>query len=706
MDSPPRTAKKLTPAEVNRIIQPKICKVVTKYGTGAGYFVRPALGLLMSSFHLVGAMRPKSIEGRYPEILLAILLQQGYVSYTDERWDVTDKIACMSSAARFLLSFNINISELFLPCVQRVSVEEMLAFLHDEHWNAESIFERLRSKAVGESSAFASSDTDRVLSAILMSNDYLDATGCITSKMHSLTSVDDFVIAEPSENVKFFSCKRFSDAEVRDFQSTHFMTQEALFIDLKQCFADKEVFLYPSSDQITIQFAGETLRGKVTFPSYLDAEKMRLNYAYYNTALIQVTHFPDGSVFKQGHAFINTGYPIESVMSGMEIGERVYYAGYPDAGDYLFCQNMIASISESLHRRKIKLDISIASESLGAPIFMQRDGALYFLAIMSSEKGRAVIIDFEKWLNPDLGIAETLLDEFYDFCPMKRYESDVEAEVLPLLSYMLEHNLMRRLTKKNFCDYLTAHTDFTTRAVILSAARHQLLNDEDAFIFPEFKAEKIESDAVEDEQLIVHRADPEKAASAREALRHLHSCVINVSRGRLQHGLFYYGALGDPTIPVVHDICMTKKFHEHHFGGRRIEPVSVSTLIADTAITPINDELRAHQLFYARAFKLLAAQAKARDKIIIGLYFLSINAYPLRVCSNPTAEEIHKTSRFFYSVVSNSATFFMHHYAGTDIDPQWQPLVVDSFSVGAEPSVPLVYYEEDSLESSRSRRTL
>ncbi|MBX9703524.1 MAG: hypothetical protein K2X39_05170, partial [Silvanigrellaceae bacterium] len=65
---------------INKEIQAKFCKIVSPYGEGTGYIIDDKNGLIISSFHLISAVKPLSILKVITNpYILSVLYSAGYI---------------------------------------------------------------------------------------------------------------------------------------------------------------------------------------------------------------------------------------------------------------------------------------------------------------------------------------------------------------------------------------------------------------------------------------------------------------------------------------------------------------------------------------------------------------------------------------------------------------------------------------------------
>ena len=118
--------------------------------------------------------------------------------------------------------------------------------------------------------------------------------------------------------------------------------------------------------------------------------KVLKNFAYFDTVPLEITTFSDNTPF-QGRHVILTGNPIEPLPEDLsvEVGEEVYFGGYPLTQEtYTFSVGMIAAIEDTGIRRDFVIEGNVLPGNSGSPVFIQREGKIYWLGVISSEVAR------------------------------------------------------------------------------------------------------------------------------------------------------------------------------------------------------------------------------------------------------------------------------------------------------------------------------
>ncbi len=639
------TSKILTDSEVNEKIQSKFCKVISEYGEGTGYIFDDEKGMVLSSFHLVGAVKTLQLQyDNNPDLIkiCGLLYLNGYM----ER------------------DFRLTTQALQVTSEQNINLE-------------------LKSEKSISSVVNGSSQSD------------------ITLKPDEIKDI------VTKYNIKHQLFNLFTEGNYK-----------------------KQVGLL--SKTVEIQYDGERLQGEINLP--ILSEKILKNYAYFDAVPIKITFFEDGSSFSSKHKIINTGEkidPLPQTESPLKIGEKIYFGGYPlTQKEYTFSTGMISAFTYSEKRTSIVIEAPIAPGNSGSPVFLQRNGKVYSIGIITSEVAHVSekILDFKKNLQAnrteiiiegqtraaDFGLMgsiretiETLLnnlstgkgkateirnietlynenfvnhdelviDQFLDFLVPKK-KHDIKQQKIKLFEYINQKKLTR-LGKEDIIDYLNNNADQMTRQVIFYQISQKAISPESFISFPPVRL-------TEDQPLPEDNRIFSPDLFQRQPLSSLYRYALSVSQDRIIDGQYNFN--NNDNIPIRQNTFVTQKFFcDHIGGGNRREAkeiadevaerrnISVSSTIPENSLYDINIEIQNSQNNYKQA------HVETRELAVGGLknlFFRTENEYPLQVRSDQLFVSQIRSS-FFYATIKKDNMYYMHHFEGTEAKSSWVALNVE-----------------------------
>lgn len=725
----------LSKIEVNKQIQQKFCKIITPYGEGTGYIVDDKNGLILSSFHLVGGVKTKKFDSlsladnlndEDTKNICAVLWQNGYLN--NNGLIVKDAFNLKSEG-------QINLEP--KKDINPKKIEEIFKKRPSLKTEILSIFKQQNEKEPFTLQIKKTQESDYYkIIAILSKNGYLDAEIRITSKTFKITSekeIDltlkqnfpwDFTVNNSPKNLIV------TPNEMQEIFEKRPNLKSAILSIFNKGFYEKDVSLL--SETVEIQYDRERMFGTIFFPEGKDKEKIKKNYAYFDIVPIKINSFEDDYCFSDGANLddtkcIDAGKQIEFLSKDEElpmIGEKIYFGGYPlTQKEYTFSTGMISSITTEGPKKTFVIEAPVAPGNSGSPVFIQRNGEIYLIGIISSEVARISEKMYElrntnnnqsKNIEPiqygniglygSLGeITEALLgnlstgkgkvielkdiSDLYDdklieqygisieqsldfFVPKKKYDPE---QKIPLFQYISDKKITQ-LTQKDICDYLCGNADEKTRKMIFSKIYR---NDIKGHIkFPEYKLDKdITGENIEDK---IKTSDDE----SKKLLKHLYEYTLLVSQNKLKDNQFQFS---DNNIPTYSKKCITHKFFKDHIGGSNKEQnknianiksqerknVSVSTTIDGKDELSIKNEVENSQKIYEKAEQDGQKLANEKKQYLIGCFFQTTNQYQLYTCKDQSSLQ-HKKQAFFYGVVKKNNTYFMHHFAGTQEKKSWK----------------------------------
>ena len=732
--------KELSPVEVNKKIQSKFCKVITPYGEGTGYFVDDEKGLLLTSFHLVGQIKPiqYKIENDNDFKIITILSKKGYL---DSQFRVESKISFeMLSKINLELDFIIQSPQITFHMYNLFNIlvtPEQAFKISNDVKIQEKVFELFEKKTYFD----IKSDSDLKIICILLCKDLLfqkDGSNFyfkdINIKRESISNILK-IHSNFSMNLNNFIFKDMiisvTPEEAKNLNEDPIVSKK-----LNSFFSDflykKEITYLP--DEIEIEYDNQRLFGKVLFPKTHDGNKVLSNYAFFDTAPIQITSFEDGTLFSDKIKILDTGDKIDFLPKEdhIEIGEKIYFGGFPlGHEEYTFSIGMVSSIICKDNRTQIVIEAPIAPGHSGCPTFIQRNGKLYYVGGIISEiavisdkllnirqllktapeymplidtnnnkkitdlteilkelteglmgnlstgKGKALQIQgLETLWNIDN--QPYLVDRFLDFSVGKNTSP---PKALKLFEY-INKKKTPILTGEDLHDYLCnwSGSDPETRKMIFSQVSYQ--KDWKAHIF---------INAMLNDDILPNNLNIEGQGPDQNKLRTFYKYIFRVSNGKLKNNQIVYT---DEDALIYKDAGITRKFYIDHIIGKnrkeqskkskekaserfKLGKVTVSTVLAENSLNDLNNEVKNSQDFY-KAAEQKTIETIPNNSYIKSLFFKTQEAHRLIEYKKETKEYSTNTkSHFFYSVAKKGDSFFIHHFARIEPKPEWNKLTLE-----------------------------
>lgn len=398
---------------------------------------------------------------------------------------------------------------------------------------------------------------------------------------------------------------------------------------LKKAYFDRYISLMDSNDPIEIHMDGEVFYGEVALPQ---GNKDRLvNFAKHDTALIRITQLPDGRPYPDPAFAADFGGKIPELSSQVKptVGETVYYAGYPLGHEELLCsKGMVSCVTSSNNKETLVLEAPIAPGNSGGPVFVVRDGSLFFVGLISSEvaqvsekirvisdqlknykgvslnsgginltetqnllgvgltetvlgnlstgKGNAIRVTFNDLITdiPDLDIVRRdIFREAPQFFVPRRIKPETR-EPIRLFEFVTAQGILR-LHASELRRFLDLYADNTTKM----SANHFFSNLTESdyidfscyeHVWPE--GDMLSSDASFNSMLNVERSDAYDKNQAEAALKSLYDFAINVGLGRIKKGQYIHGPTASHSglsgLFVTRKSMLAEKFFQDHMCGQ------------------------------------------------------------------------------------------------------------------------------------------
>lgn len=746
----------LSDVAVNKLIQPKFCKIITEYGEGTGYIADDATGKIVSSFHLVGAIKPVAfpIQTEIDLKLICILLNMGYL---DSELRLTEHALALESVDEFKKQLdtisNTFTSEKKWPLVLHaqsivlpVGAQEFKILVSPEEASElmknPDIVGKILNAFKNKTAYSINNEKELKVLCILFCKRYLNNN---LMPIQELSSEEDlnkvFKIDKPfTLDLKVSSFSKFEITVSADEFGKIIETTD----QLKRVFEifdhgnyEKDVSLLTQT--VEIQYGEERLFGKIYFPENTSDHKNILrNYAYLDSVPIQIISYEDGTPFMDGKKCLDTGNSFQIFSEELlpQIGEKVYFGGYPlTQQEYTFSVGIISGILEEGTKKVFILEASIVPGNSGSPIFIQRNGKMHWIGVISSEvarvseemlemrnklnnntygnmqignfsfmgafkeiidttlnnlstgKGKAMAVYDPKSLYENINRDIQFVDQYLDFLVPKQKNRNKKrttkvektTEKISLFEYINDKRLTR-LTKKNLIEYIRENADLATRRAIFANINPELVG-EGYIELPQGRLAQDLKPAELRQQNRFHAAQGDA-----DSLYSLYSKAFLVSEGSLINNLYQYT---DDTIPVYEKNYVTQKFLQDHIAGQnkwdsiekadeiaeRRDGIFVSTTIKETELKKINEEVKDRQSFYRTSEKLAQEYSAEKDKgyTVKSIIYQTRETYSMQVREDKTSSA-HCNTAFFYSVATKGDSYFMHHFAGTKVKNDWDKL--------------------------------
>lgn len=757
------TERDYTDVEINRLIEPKFCKVVTDYGKGTGFFIDDEKGILLTSFHLFGAVQPSRVISLSDIFSIKLWLTLLVNEYIDSENKPTEKSRQLVSSNDIDLSAgkitNKEVCRDDCKLIMSDDLEDQSFFTRHDPDIKQKLFLTLKNDPVtlNGKDVFIEIKEYLILCEILLKNGYIDEECRPTRKAKDLTSKESISleIKEEAISTSYFINElsiqiSISKRSVNIPEMIKGDVKKELFEKFRKSWREKEVILFSTTAEI--HFDDEILIGKIYFEERRNCKNLSINYAYHDTVPVRITHFEDGTKFSDRVKVINTGRKISlgvenydqdvSMLDSppgirniggaeLEIGETVYYGGYPITQEnYSFSRGMISSISCLGNREFLVIEAPIVPGNSGAPVFIQRNGQVFFVGIISSEvaqisesiheiqgnlanmrggvsessggrsvnyvgalreltdvllgnlstgKGKATIIrdlaqlfnDSEDWISR---ILNELFNQPYDFLVPKK-KSPREDASLRLFEYINRCGITQ-LRMSDMLDYMDTRDKQTKRAVASAISRKGINNGRNYVCFD--LAESLTDDV--DPKIIKQDTDRINVSNddIRGIMVYLYTCVYLVSRGIVISNQFRFEARKE--IPVHSSGWITQKFFSDHFGGsnrRDARKVADDTserrgerITTSTTIVSTSLTHFSGEISRQQQFYKSILEIASKNSSDRGRILTSVYFLTLEEYQLEVRSvqpvDRHPRSRFFYSVIEKDERFYAHHFAGTE----------------------------------------
>jgi len=383
----------LNEVEVNNQIQAKFFKVISDYGECTGYMIDDQKGLMLSSFHLISAIKPIKITTEFDAYINSFLHSIGYI---DEEFRL--KKEALEVKSREEIIEKIRQLEIVKEITKRVRItpKDIKDFLNDikrKSWMDQAIKDVLKNSE--NRFHFNENDPGQTKLAItLAKSGYLNDKFCPTEKLKKIILPNDLTDIIPiTESYTLL----FKEMDVKIFQKT-----KGILIDEQSGFPDRifQFFQKGKSEKdvvllsrtVEIECDNEILIGEIQIPKDIksdEEQRVLKNFAYFDTMPIKIIGFKNGSQLTDGTKVILTGKEIPPIPEDEEepmIGEKVYFGGYPLTQQvYTFSTGIISAVTFSGYRICFVIEAPIAPGNSGSPVFIQRNGQIYFIGIINSE---------------------------------------------------------------------------------------------------------------------------------------------------------------------------------------------------------------------------------------------------------------------------------------------------------------------------------
>ncbi len=388
---------------VNKQIQPKFCKVSSLYGEGTGYIIDHDQGVVVSSFHLIGAIKPlkiTSLEEFKSLEICSVLYACGYIDY--ELRLTKDAMALESESEMIRKITETKVEKLIIKSIKidPAHIEEILGEALFKDWMLKELQRLfLTSSDAKERFKFDQNNNKqlKIATALSMSG-FLDGEFFLAQQsrirgFEVLVSDLKTIIPDTQKFTVMHRTPLLTEEEGQKLKTPFIEKQPNLRKEILKFFKrgqlEKDVVLL--SKTVKIKCDGELLVGEIRFPEDADEEKkktMLRNFAYFDAVPLSIISFQDDSPFMGGNKLIYTGKKIEPLPKNEEvqIGEKVYFGGYPLTQQaYTFSTGVIAAVTTLESRTCFVIEAPIAPGNSGSPVFIQRKGELYWIGVINSE---------------------------------------------------------------------------------------------------------------------------------------------------------------------------------------------------------------------------------------------------------------------------------------------------------------------------------
>ncbi|AYV76547.1 MAG: hypothetical protein Terrestrivirus8_40 [Terrestrivirus sp.] len=404
MDSQFNTA--LNDCDVNKLIQRKFCRVITDYGEGTGYIENDEERLIVSSFHLMGAIKKNIKITQFNKFdnrnILSILHTLNYI---DNEFRLNGNLSNIT--AEEIINKIKALSEIkMIPKTVVINPENVKKIL-DNDMNKNIILQHIKQGLDNKSYIFPLHTTDwHIIASALYLSGYLNQNFNVIKAC----TIDDLMKIIPvtqSLNVSTITIKS-TDGDIRDIIIHDNNITNKLVEILKK--VEKEIVL--PTETVEIECDDEILIGKINIPedlNYSDRQKILKNFAYFDVVPIKIMRFKNSHTLQETSTVIYTGDKIDPLPQEEDdpmIGEKIYFGGYPLTQQvYTFSAGMISSITSSENKTCYVIEAPVAPGNSGSQVFIQRNGNIHSIGIISSEVAHVPekMISYKKILQNIIG---------------------------------------------------------------------------------------------------------------------------------------------------------------------------------------------------------------------------------------------------------------------------------------------------------------
>lgn len=384
----------LSDSEVNKLIQSKFFKITSPYGEGTGYIINDEQGIILSSFHLVGAIKPLTIK-KIPEFLsrdgIASVLHAAGLIDVELR---LEKMALKINSKDDLVEKVKNIAdENFRKITKQIVLcPTELKIIFNKPQNKTFALKTLKALQENKQLKFGYGNNDEYekIAFALINSGHLNANFTATVK----PIPEDLSNIVPNAKVFYLKAFPFESLEKNHFKNLFINNVDGVtdrvFAFIQRGKIEKEVVLL--SDTVEIECDDEILIGEIQFPVGLkedEEQRVLKNFAYLDAVPVKITRFKNGTVFPSKDKVMRTGKkipPISEIEEEPMIGEKVYFGGYPLTQQvYTFSTGMLSAVTSSEARTCFVIEAPVAPGNSGSPVFIQRNGQIYWIGIINSE---------------------------------------------------------------------------------------------------------------------------------------------------------------------------------------------------------------------------------------------------------------------------------------------------------------------------------
>lgn len=353
----------LSNVEINKIISKKCCKVMGEYGEAVGYIIDDIRGIIYTSFHIVGTITPLKLSDYFENRNIIDLGQRTAIILVLKKLNlINDKL----EATRNI--YHIETLDNLINEIDKLELLDNLTytvnFNDDEIIDIESKINMVISKIKNNEINTSITYTEHKIINLLRYHKFIDEKQQI---------INDF-----PDKVNFlqnFSIKLTLDEQKYALKNDYLKTLFDFISISKQV-----VNIQGGSPNVIIEIDNIILQGKILINTKYQNIDIIKKYAFYDVIPIQI-------IDMESKFILYTGNQIKYLDKNIEVGEKVYFGGYPlSQNDFHFSTGMISAI-DIIDEGRITYTIEapIVPGNSGSPIFIQRNGIIYVIGIINSE---------------------------------------------------------------------------------------------------------------------------------------------------------------------------------------------------------------------------------------------------------------------------------------------------------------------------------